>query len=226
VSDTHTGSKSATLVIAKASQTITFPPPPSVTLGDAPLMLTASVSSGLTVSYSNSSPSVAMVSGSTLIIVGKGTATITAMQVGDTNHLAATNVTRTLTVLQAAAKAMPTKLIATATPSLDSIITSAGAERLRDVAWNGDLYVAVGTAGLILTSPDGLGWKQRDSTTTADLLAVMWDGTEWLIVGGIQELGGGTLTSVGLVSLDGLTWFPMDIAAFGGTGVLNGNSPK
>ena len=106
VSSDRTGSKSGTLVITKAAQTITFaafPAVPAVKVGDEPLTLTASASSGLPVSYASSNPAVATVTGSTLIIVGKGTATISATQAGDANRLAATAVTRTLTVLQAPA---------------------------------------------------------------------------------------------------------------------------
>ncbi len=229
-SETHTGSKSGTLVIAKAAQTIAFPALPSVQVGNAPLTLTATASSDLTVSYTSSNPAVAMVSGSTLIIVGKGTATITAKQAGDANRLAATNVTRTLTVTQASAKAAPVKLMSAAIPSLGNMFTATAAERLRDVGWNGDLYVAVGTAGLILTSPDGLDWKQRNSGTDADLLAVLWDGAAWMVVGSIPELGAGVgvdvSSGVTLVSPDGLNWFMRDAAAFDGTKALPENSPK
>ena len=97
----RTGSVSGTLVIAKAAQTITFAALTSQTVGNPPLTLTATASSDLTVSYSSSNAAVATVSGSTLTIVGKGTATITAKQTGNTNFLAAPNVTRALTVVQA-----------------------------------------------------------------------------------------------------------------------------
>ncbi|MEI6861982.1 MAG: MBG domain-containing protein, partial [Verrucomicrobiota bacterium] len=101
VSDPNaTGTKSGTLVIAKAPQTITFGALVTQTVGNAPLTLSGMASSGLTVSFSSSNAAVTTVSGSTLTIVGKGTAIITASQAGNTNFLAASNVTQTLTVVQ------------------------------------------------------------------------------------------------------------------------------
>ena len=97
----RTGSKSGTLVIAKAAQTIAFPTLTARQVGDAPFDLTASASSGLSVTYTSSNPAVATISGQTVTVVGKGTATITANQSGDANRLAAPKVTQTLTVAQA-----------------------------------------------------------------------------------------------------------------------------
>ncbi|NCW28722.1 MAG: hypothetical protein EBV83_10635, partial [Verrucomicrobia bacterium] len=89
--------ESEEFTIAKASQTITFPPVADGVVGGS-TTLTASSSSGLTVSYSSSHINVATVSGTTLSFVGLGTATITASQAGDSNYLAATDVTRTVNV--------------------------------------------------------------------------------------------------------------------------------
>ncbi|MCK4705753.1 MAG: Ig-like domain-containing protein [Gammaproteobacteria bacterium] len=46
-------------------------------------------------------------------------------------------------------------------------------------------YIAVGNAGLILTSSDGSNWTQQIAVTTADLNSVMWDVTaaNWVVVG-------------------------------------------
>lgn len=71
---------------ALADQTITFPSIPAAVYGDAPVTLNASASSGLTVNYTSSDPSVALVSGNTLIIVGVGTTTITAKQPGNGSY--------------------------------------------------------------------------------------------------------------------------------------------
>jgi autotransporter-associated beta strand protein len=94
----YEGSAAGTLVIDKASQTITFAPLAPAALGDAAITLAATASSGLTVSYSNSDPSVAAISGNTVTLVGPGTTTLTASQAGDANHHAAPGVSQQLTV--------------------------------------------------------------------------------------------------------------------------------
>lgn len=87
-----------TVTITKASQTITFGALPAKNVGDAPFALTATASSGLPVSYTSSHPAVATVSGSTVTILGAGTTTITANQLGNATYSAALPVSRTLTV--------------------------------------------------------------------------------------------------------------------------------
>lgn len=102
VTATNGGGTSAaatiTITIGQASQTITFGTLASKVYGDAAFALTATASSGLTVSYSSSNTAVATVSGNTVTIVGAGSATITASQAGDANYTAATAVNQTLTV--------------------------------------------------------------------------------------------------------------------------------
>ena len=63
-------------------QTITFGSLSSKTYGDSSFALSATASSGLTVSYASSDTSVATVAGSTVTILKAGTATITASQAG------------------------------------------------------------------------------------------------------------------------------------------------
>jgi hypothetical protein len=87
--------------VNKSSQTITFAALESQTFGDAPLSLPGSSSSGLTLTYSSSDTGVAVVSGSTVTILGAGTATITAKQAGNDNYNPAVDVSRQLTVNKA-----------------------------------------------------------------------------------------------------------------------------
>ena len=96
--DNYSGSTDATLTIAKAAQTLTFPAPATRTFGDAPFALGATASSGLSPSYTSSDTGVVTVSGGTATVVGAGTATLTARQAGNDNYQAASEVTRTLTV--------------------------------------------------------------------------------------------------------------------------------
>ncbi|MEI6142279.1 MAG: FG-GAP-like repeat-containing protein, partial [Mariniphaga sp.] len=84
----------------KNSQTISFTSfSTPLTFGAAPFDLTASATSGLTVSFASDNTSIATVSGNTVTIVGVGTANITASQAGDANYYAASDYVRQLVVL-------------------------------------------------------------------------------------------------------------------------------
>ncbi len=95
---TYQGSASGTLVIAKASQTITFAALPAKKVGDADFDPGASSSCGLAIAYASSDAAVATIAAGRIHLVGAGTTTITASQAGDANHSAATDFLRTLTV--------------------------------------------------------------------------------------------------------------------------------
>lgn len=86
------------LTVNKANQTITFNTLPAKVVGDVPFTLTATASSGLDVTYGNSTSTTASISGSQVTINGVGTTTITAYQFGNNNYNAATNVQQVLTV--------------------------------------------------------------------------------------------------------------------------------
>ena len=66
------------------------------------VILTASASSGLPVTYNSSNSNIATVTGDVLTIINSGTADITASQSGDSNYNPATNVINTLLVNQPA----------------------------------------------------------------------------------------------------------------------------
>ncbi|MCJ7448914.1 MAG: hypothetical protein MUO72_14605 [Bacteroidales bacterium] len=87
-----------TLTVAKGDQTITFGTLPEKVYGDADFNLTATASSGLSVSFSSGNTAVATVTGNSVHIVGVGTAVITASQGGSTLWNPATDVPQTLTV--------------------------------------------------------------------------------------------------------------------------------
>src|SRR5262249_19183543 len=92
----YTGNASGNLVIAQATQTITFSPLPPVQVGSPPFALSGSSSSGLPLSYQSSNPSVATVVGSVVNVVGPGTTSITASQAGNADYLAAAPVAQGL----------------------------------------------------------------------------------------------------------------------------------
>lgn len=74
------------------SQAIVWNQTLSATLGDAPVLLTATATSGLPVSYSSSDTSIAYVSNDSLYFVGVGAALITASQAGNTLYQPAADV--------------------------------------------------------------------------------------------------------------------------------------
>jgi hypothetical protein len=76
-----------------------------------------------------------------------------------------------------------------ATPSLPDI-------ELRDVAWNGDTFVAVGDSGTILASVGGSTWSTVTSPTVVGLAAVAWGDSRFVVVG----------DNVALTSPDGSSW--------------------
>ena len=80
------------------SQTISWNQTLTATLGDAPIHLTATASSGLPVSYSSSDTSIAYVSNDSLYFVGVGAALITASQAGNALYQPAADVSLILNV--------------------------------------------------------------------------------------------------------------------------------
>ena len=96
-------------------QTITFSALSNRTLGSGSFALTATASSGLTVTFAFNSPSVCTASGVTVALVATGTCSITASQSGNSLYGAATPVTQTFTVTQTVTT---TTLTSSANPSI------------------------------------------------------------------------------------------------------------
>ncbi len=88
--------------VNKASQSITFTAPASVTFGVAPIALSATATSGLPVSFTAIPSGVCSVSGSSLAIAGAGSCVVTATQAGNAGYSAAASVSQTVTVNKAA----------------------------------------------------------------------------------------------------------------------------
>ncbi|MDD5679230.1 MAG: MBG domain-containing protein [Kiritimatiellae bacterium] len=95
----YSGMGVGTLEVAQTNQTITFPAiaPQAESLGS--MTLSASASSGLTVSFTNDGGELGTnISGSTLVFNGIGLYTIVASQTGDVNHSEAPTVSRSFLV--------------------------------------------------------------------------------------------------------------------------------
>ena len=87
-----------TLTITKVNQTISWTQTLSAYVGDAPIQLSATISSNMPITYSSSNNEVATVEGDMLTIISAGTATITASQSGDNGYSPATSITKTITI--------------------------------------------------------------------------------------------------------------------------------
>ncbi|MBF9143814.1 MBG domain-containing protein [Hymenobacter properus] len=98
--DNFSGSANGTLVIAQASNAITFGPLGDKTFGDASFNLTASATSGDNVVFTVAGGP-ATISGNTLTITGAGNVTVTASEAGNANYVAAAPVQQTFTVAPA-----------------------------------------------------------------------------------------------------------------------------
>ena len=86
---------------ALTSQTITFGALASQTYGAAPVIVSATASSGLPVAFASLTPAVCTVNGNTITLAAAGTCTIQASQAGDATYAAAASVNQTFTIAKA-----------------------------------------------------------------------------------------------------------------------------
>ncbi|MCV2353541.1 S8 family peptidase [Paucibacter sp. B2R-40] len=96
------GAAVAATLVGATVQTISFAGPGNQILGSGAIALTASASSGLTVSFTSTTPSVCSVSGSTLSLLAAGNCSLTATQAGNATYAAASSVARSFTVSSSA----------------------------------------------------------------------------------------------------------------------------
>jgi hypothetical protein len=114
---TGAASTASTAVTPKAPQIITFGNPGTQILG-APLTLTATASSGLTVTFTSSTPGVCSVTpGGVVTSTLTGTCAVDADQTGNTTYLAAAKISQSFTV-----NPPPSGVLTFATPSSTSVL--------------------------------------------------------------------------------------------------------
>ena len=105
------------------SQTITFGALSNLTLGSAPFTLSATASSGLSVSFASTTTSVCTVSGTMATLVAVGTCTIQATQAGNASYSAATPVSQSFQVAAATYTVTSNPPSATVTPGQSAVFT-------------------------------------------------------------------------------------------------------
>ena len=89
------------ITLTKAPQTITFSPAESINLSQSPYTLTATASSGLTVSFTSTTPSICTVSGNLLTVRAAGSCSVAANQTGNSTYASAPSVSRAITTTKA-----------------------------------------------------------------------------------------------------------------------------
>jgi streptogramin lyase len=98
---------SRSITVNPAAQTITFGSIAAQIVG-TPLNLSATATSGLTVTFTSTTQTICTVSGTTATFIAPGTCTIQANQAGNSNYSAAPMVARNITVYQPAVLTAPT----------------------------------------------------------------------------------------------------------------------
>jgi hypothetical protein len=86
--------------------------------------------------------------------------------------------------------------------SWQAVTNNAGGQHLFGIVWGGGKFVAVGTGGTIVTSPDGLSWTRQSSSTNEFLVRVAHGGGRYVAVG-----HNGTVVT----SNDGVSWSPRSV---------------
>jgi len=95
---TACGAATQVLALPRSNQTITFVPVPAKTLSDSPVTVSATASSGLTVTFSSLTEAVCAVAGTSVTLKAIGTCTIAADQIGNASFNAAPRVTQSFAV--------------------------------------------------------------------------------------------------------------------------------
>ncbi|MCC5807047.1 MAG: hypothetical protein JJU00_12030 [Opitutales bacterium] len=176
--------------VLPAPQTITFQQPGEYTLGDPPVPLIASASSGLPVEFRVASgPGV--IDGTNLVIDGTGVILVEARQPGSDLYEPAVTVVREVVVGPASTGNFWTAIPAPVQSDLfDVIFAGTGAE---------PRFVAVGSQQTVVSSGTGTGWSLR-SFGSANLTSIVFGNNSFLASG---------LEGTRLRSSDGLDWNPL-----------------
>ena len=184
----YVGGAADTLVIAQATQTLTFPNPGNKSYGDPAFALNATATSGLPVAYAVVSGP-ATVSGGLVTITGVGAVVLRAQQAGNANYLAAADVDVTFTVAKGTATVTLGNLdqVYDGTPKPVTVTTSPAALTV-DITYNGNAAPPTlpGTYPVVATVDDAnyagsatsvLTINKAAATVTLGALNQTYDGT-------------------------------------------------
>ncbi|OQP46263.1 hypothetical protein A4H97_31375 [Niastella yeongjuensis] len=147
---------SRTLTINKKAQSITFDALADVTLGDNPIVLNATATSGLAVSYTVSDSTIATILNGVITPLRAGTVIITASQAGDDTYLSAASVSNTLTINKKTQSITFNALSAVTVGDVATIALKATASSGLPVSYTvSDTTIAVINNGVLTIKRDG-----------------------------------------------------------------------
>ena len=186
------------------AQTIAFAALSNEALYGAPFTVSATASSGLTVTFASATPSVCTVSGATVALVAIGTCTLQATQAGSSTYAPAT-VSQTFQVTLRAASL----LVGSAAGSSSYLLAT-------NSAWTASsnasfLHISAGSAGgtgsaLVVFTYDaftGTGTRTGTLTVAGVSVTVTQVGSTYLKAGSMVTLVSSGLSSPGGVAVDG-----------------------
>ena len=99
---------------------------------------------------------------------------------------------------------------------------------LKGIVWSGNQFVAVGSYGVVYTSPDGVQWTmQSTNEPTFHLNDVLWTGADYvaggIVVVGSNQNGFPIYSPMFLISTDGVTW-TRRTATWDGQSIVTGDA--
>lgn len=170
---------------AALSQVVTFNAPASTQLDQGPVTLSASASSGLSVTLASSTPNVCTVSGASATLVAAGTCTITASQAGDVTYAPAADVQQSFSVTSVPTPAtVPKKLTGVSATSKKGKVT---------VKWKAPITTVTGYT--VQSSTNKKKWKKAGTAGPSATRFVWKKGkkgkTYFLRVGAKNSVGRG-----------------------------------
>lgn len=194
--------------VVKADQTIAFAPLADKYVGDADFTVSATASSGLTVTFAPSGA--CTMSGSLVHLTGAGSCTITAAQAGDTSYNAAPDVPRSFSIVT------PTHAVSLSSASVTGGTNVTGTVTLTSPAPNGGAVVTLASGNPAATVPATITIpKGKTSKTFSIMTSAVASATPVVI----STAYGGTTLFAGLTvnppALKSLTLAPNEVK--GGT---------
>jgi hypothetical protein len=210
--------QSFSVVSGPGAQTITFSPIADVTVGQSPLVVSATASSGLPVSFSSTTTSVCTVSGASVSLLTPGTCTLQADQAGNASYNSAPSVQQSFAITATAGGIVLDQTVfkdAKGVATTPAFSTAAAGELL--VAFVGSDGPIAGGQTMTVTGA-GLTWTLVKRTNARPGDAEIW----W-------ARAVGTLTNVSVTSTPSATGFDqsLTVVAFrgasgvGATGTAN-----
>ncbi len=169
-----TATKTVSLTVNKASQTITFGALANKTYGDDDFTVSATASSGLPVSFAASGNCTISDATVTITITGAGTCTVTASQGGNSNYNAAASVDQTFEIGKATATLALSDLNPTYDGSPQGATVTTTPVGLGDITVTYDESVTVPTnAGsyAVVASLDNANYQAENATGTLVIAA-------------------------------------------------------